>query len=60
MIHFRFTILCAHRIMQRAGSINLFKIRGTLKPEYVKSNRNYFWDSLEIDWKEVSVTFNDD
>ena len=30
-----------------------------LKPENTKLNRNYIWDTLEIDWKEVSVTFND-
>ena len=22
-------------------------------------NRNYLWDTLEIDWNEVIVTFND-
>ena len=22
-------------------------------------NKNYLWDTLEIDWKEVTVTFND-
>ena len=45
--------------MQTAGSIHLFKIRGMLKPGNVKLNRNYIWDTLEIDWKEVSVTCND-
>ena len=30
-----------------------------LKPENIKLNQNYIWDTLEIDWKEVSVTFND-
>ena len=30
-----------------------------LKPENIKLNKNYIWDTLEIDWKEVSVTFND-
>ena len=38
----------------------MFKIVGMLKPENIKLNRNYIWDTLEIDWKEVSVTFNDD
>ena len=37
----------------------MFKIQGTLKPENIKVNRNYIWDTLEIDWKEVCVTFND-
>ena len=41
-----------------AGSIHLFKISGMLKTENIKLNKNYLWDTLEIDWKEVTVTFN--
>ena len=29
-----------------------------LKPEKVKLNQNYIWDTLEIDWMEVNVAFN--
>ena len=32
---------------------------GMLKTENIKLNSNYIWDILEIDWKKVSVTFND-
>ena len=39
--------------------MHLFKITGMLKPENIKLNKNCIWDTLEIDWKEVSVTFND-
>ena len=39
-------------------SIHLFKIIGTLKAKNIKLNKNYLWDTLEIDWKEVTVTFN--
>ena len=46
------------KLCKTAGSIHLFKITGMLKPENVKLNWNYIWDTLEIDWKEVSVTFN--
>ena len=42
-----------------AGSIHLFKITGALKAENIQLNKNYIWDMLEIDWKEVTVTFND-
>ena len=42
-----------------AGSVHLFKIIGILKPENINLNQNYLWDTLEIDWKEVSMTFND-
>ena len=47
------------KLCETAGSIHLFKIKGTLKSRDVKLNRNYLWDTLEIDWKEVTVTFND-
>ena len=46
------------KLCKTAGSIHLFKITGTLKPENVKLNKNYIWDTLEIDWKEVTMTFN--
>ena len=48
------------KLCKTAGSIRLFIIIGTLKLENIKLNINYIWDTLEIDWKEVSVTFNDD
>ena len=47
------------KLCKTAGSIHLFKIKGTLKPEDIKLNKNYLWDMMEIDWKEVTVTFND-
>ena len=41
-----------------AGSIHMFKITGVLKPENVKLKQNYIWDVIEIDRKEVIMTFN--
>ena len=46
------------KLCKTAGSIHLFKVIGTLKVKNIKSNKNYLWDTLEIDWKEVTVTFN--
>ena len=40
-------------------SIHLFKIIDMLKHENIKLSRKYIWNTLEIDWEEVSVTFND-
>ena len=48
------------KLCKTAGSIHLFKIIGTLKAENEKLIKNYLWDTLEIDWKEVTVTFNGD
>ena len=46
------------KLCKTTGSIHLFKITGMLKPENVKLNQNYIWDTLQIDWKEVNMTFN--
>ena len=47
------------KLCKTAGSIHLFKITGMLKAENIKLNENYIWDTLEIDQKEVTVTFNE-
>ena len=47
------------KLCKTAGSIHLFKIKGALKSGDVKLTRNYLWDTLEIDWNKVTVTFND-
>ena len=47
------------KLCKTARSIHLFKIIGMLKLENIKLNQNYIWDTLERDWKEVSVMFND-
>ena len=46
------------KICKTARSIHKYKITGTLKPENVKLNQNYIWDILEIDWREVNMTFH--
>ena len=46
------------KLCKTAGNSHLFKITGMLKAENVKLIRNYLRDTLEINWKEVSVTFN--
>ena len=47
------------KLGKTSGSIHLFKIKGTLKSRDIKLNRNYLWDTLEIDWNKVTITFND-
>ena len=47
------------KLCKAAGSIHLFTIIGTLKAENIKLNKNYVWDTLEIHWKEVTVTCNE-
>ena len=37
------------KLCKTAGSIHLFEIKGTLKPEDIKLNKNYQWDMMEID-----------
>ena len=46
------------KLCTTAGGIHLFKVTGMLKAENINLIKNYFWDTLEIDWKEVTVTSN--
>ena len=46
------------KLCKTTGNIHLFKIIGTLKAENIKLNKNYLWDTLEINWKEVTMHFN--
>ena len=47
------------KLCKTTDSIHLFKITGMLTPENIKLNKIIYGDTLEIDWKEVTVTFND-
>ena len=47
------------KLCKTSGSIHLFKIKGTLKSGDNKLNKSYLWNTLEIDWNKVTITFND-
>ena len=47
------------KLSKTLGSIHLFKIKGILKSSDIKLNKNYLWDTLEINWNKVTITFND-
>ena len=47
------------KLCKTSGSIHLFKIKGTLKSKDIKLNRNYLWDTLEINWNKITITFNE-
>ena len=47
------------KLCKTSGSIHLFKVKGTLKSGDIKLNRNYLWDTLEINWNKIMITFND-
>ena len=42
-----------------AGSIHLLKMTGNFFTEHVKLKINIYWTVIEIDWKEVNVTLNE-
>ena len=46
------------KLCKTAGSIHFFKIKGALKTGDIKLNKNNLWNTLEIDWSGVTVTFN--
>ena len=46
------------KFCKTSGSLHLSKIKGTLKPEDIKLNKNYLWDTLEINWNGINLSFN--
>ena len=46
------------KLCKTSGSLHLFKVTGTLTPEDIKLNRNYLWDTLEINWDKTKLAFN--
>ena len=41
------------KLCKTSGSLHLFKITGTLTSEDIRLNRNYLWDTLEINWDKI-------
>ena len=48
------------KLCKTSGSLHLFKLTGTLTSEDIKLNKNYLWDTLEIDWDKIKLSFNSD
>ena len=46
------------KLCKTSGSPHLFKIKGTLKSEDIRLNKNYLWDMLEINWNRIKISFN--
>ena len=46
------------KLCKTSGSLHLFKITGILTSEDIKLNRNYLWDTLEINWDKIKLAFN--
>ena len=46
------------KLCKTSGSLQLFKIKGMQKPEDIKLNKNYLWDTLEINWNGIKLSFN--
>ena len=46
------------KLCKTSGSLHLFKIIGTLTLEDVRLNKNYLWDTLEINWDKIKLSFN--
>ena len=46
------------KLCKTSGSLHLFKIKVILKPEDIKLNKNYLWDTLEINRNGIKLSFN--
>ena len=47
------------KLCRTAGSIYLFKMTGNLTSEQITLKRKLLWVIIEIDWKEVNMTLNE-
>ena len=43
------------KLCKTSGSLHLFKITGTLTSEDIRLNKNYLWDTLEINWDKIKI-----
>ena len=43
-------------LIKIAGNVHLFKLNGILIVENLTLKKNWIWDVLEIDWKDVHVS----
>ena len=46
------------KLYKTAGNIHLFQIYGQLSLDQITLERNFLWDIVRVDWKEVFVTLN--
>ena len=46
------------RLCKTSGSLHLFKIIGMLTSEDVRLHRNDLWDTSEINWDKIKLSFN--
>ena len=46
------------KLCRIAASIHLFRMKGRLTTEHVRFKRNWIWDVLEIDRKDINMTLN--
>ena len=46
------------KLCKTSRSLHLFKITGTLTSEDIKLNKNYLWDTFEINWDKIKLSFN--
>ena len=46
------------KLCKASGTLHLFKIKCMLNPEAIKLNKNYLWDTLEINWNGIKLSFN--
>ena len=46
------------KLCKTSESPHLFTITGTLTSEEIRLNKNYVWDTLEINWDKIKLSFN--
>ena len=59
IMHLRCTILYTNKTLPKHQEVLTYsKITGTLRSEDMRLNKNYLWDTLEINWDKIKLSFN--
>ena len=56
--HLRHTALYTNKTLQNIRKSSPIQITGTLTSEDIRLNKNYLWDTLEINWDKIKLSFN--
>ena len=46
------------KLCKTSGSLHLFKIKRCIKTRRYKAEPNYLWNTVEINWKGINLSFN--
>ena len=58
IVHLRCTALYTNKTLQNIRKSSPIQNHSTLTSEDIRLNKNYLWDTLEINWDKIKISFN--